>query len=92
MKINAIRNISFKQTKNETVNTTKDNSSQNAIMMLRDPNALIKFQQNQDLALKADSIDTNPIKSLGYKLYRTFNMLKETDDNTTQDKQLNLIA
>ena len=92
MKINAVRNITFKQIKNETINTTKDNSSQNAIMMLRDPNALVKFQQNQDLALKADSIDTNPIKSLGYKLYRTFNLLKETEDDNSQEKQLNLIA
>ena len=88
MKINAISNINF------THNViSKSNDSQNAILMLRDPNASIKFQQNQEFAQNADSVDTNPLKALGYKLYRTFNMIRENDQAPqTETKQFRAIA
>ena len=74
MQINKISNINFRE------NTlSREMRSENAILMLRDPNASIKFQQSQEYAKKADSIDTNPIVALGYKLYRTFNMIKASD-------------
>ncbi len=67
--------------------------SQNAILMLRDPNASVKFQQNQEFAKNADSVNTNPLKSLGYKLYRTFNMIRENDQAPqTEEKQFSAIA
>lgn len=66
--------------------------SENAILMLRDPNAAIKFQQSQEYARKADSVDSNPIVALGYKLYRTFNMLKDNGNSQAETKQLNAIA
>ena len=53
--------------------------SQNAILMLRDPKASVKFQQSQEFAQNADSVDTNPLKALGYKLYRTFSMIRNND-------------
>ena len=73
--------------------TTRDLGSQNAILMLRDPNASIKFQQNQEFAQNADSVATNPLKALGYKLYRTFNMIRENDQVAqNEQKQFNVIA
>ena len=66
--------------------------SENAILKLRDPNAAIKFQQSQEYARKADSVDSNPIVALGYKLYRTFNMLKDNGNSQAETKQLNAIA
>lgn len=66
--------------------------SENAILMLRDPNAAIKFQQSQEYARKADSVDSNPLVALGYKLYRTFNMLKDNGNSQAETKQLNAIA
>ena len=87
MKINRITNINFRE------NTlSREMNSENAILMLRDPNAAVRFQQSQEYARKADSVDTNPIVALGYKLYRTFNMIKNNDSYKVETKQLNTIA
>ena len=73
MQINKISNISFKEYDNRAVAT------ENAILMLRDPNASVKFQQNKEVARKADALNTNPLTALGYKLYRTFSMIRENE-------------
>ncbi len=87
MQVNRINNINFRE------NTlSREMNSENAILMLRDPNAAIKFQQSQEYARKADSVDSNPIVALGYKLYRTFNMLKDNGNSQAETKQLNAIA
>ncbi len=87
MQINKISNINFKEY------TTKNTESQNAILMLRDPNASVKFQQNQIFAQNADTLSSNPLKALGYKLYRTFNMIHNNDQNVqTEEKQFRAIA
>ena len=91
MIINKINNISFR----ENV-LSREMNSQNAILMLRDPNASVRFQQNQEIAQKADSLNSNPIKALGYKLYRTFSMIKGDEVSNEQENQdaknLNLVA
>ena len=71
MRVNKINtNINFRE------NTlSREMNSENAILMLRDPNATVRFKKNQEYAQKADSVDSNPIIALGYKLYRTFNMI-----------------
>ena len=87
MQINKINNISFRE------NTlSREMNSENAILMLRDPNASIRFQQSQEYARKADSVDSNPIIALGYKLYRTFNMIKDRESSQAEKKQLDKIA
>lgn len=88
MKINAINNINFKE------NTlSREMNSESAILMLRDPNASIKFQKSQEYARKADSVDSNPFVALGYKLYRTFNLLKNNEGSPAEDnKQFKAIA
>ena len=53
---------------------------------------MVKFQQNQDFAKKADSIDSNPIVALGYKLYRTFNLIKNNKSSSAEMSQLNTVA
>ena len=88
MKINKIYNINFKE--NEL---SREMNSQNAILMLRDPNASVKFQQSKEIAKNADSISSNPIKALGYKLYKTFNMIKQTEEpQGTQNINLDTLA
>ena len=67
-------------------------NSESAILMLRDPNASIKFQQSQEYARKADSVDSNPFVALGYKLYRTFNLLKNNEGSEAETKQFKAIA
>jgi len=87
MQINRISNINFRE------NTlSREMQSENAILMLRDPNASVRFQQSQEYARKADSIDTNPIVALGYKLYRTFNMFKMPEVSRTHVDQLNTLV
>ena len=88
MRINKINtNINFRENK-----LTKEMKSENAILMLRDPKAAVKFQKSQDYAKKADSVDTNPIVAIGYKLYRTFSMLKDNQSVQAEKKQLDKIA
>ena len=85
MRINNIQNISFKE------NTlSREMNSEDAILMLRDPKASVKFQQSQEYARKADSVDSNAIVALGYKLYRTFQLL--TDNEGNENKQLDTVA
>lgn len=90
MQVNKINtNINFRE------NTlSREMNSENAILMLRDPNAAVRFQQSQDYARKADSVDSNPIVALGYKLYRTFNIIKNNDNPAvdTESKQFRAIA
>ena len=96
MLVNKISNINFRENTNNINNNkymTRELGSQNAILMLRDPNASVKFQQNRAFAQHADSVSTNPLKALGYKLYRTFSMIKSDDQNVQADaKQFNAIA
>lgn len=87
MQVNRIQNITFKE------NTlSREMNSADAILMLRDPNAAVKFQQSQEYARKADSVDSNPIVALGYKLYRTFHMLTDGDSPKPENQQFKAIA
>ena len=90
MQVNRISNININYRANVE---TKDMESQNAILMLRDPKAAVKFQQNQEFAQNADSVSSNPLKALGYKLYRTFSMIRENDQTAQNgENKLSLIA
>ena len=81
MKIIRINELNFKE------NTlSKEMNSADAILMLRDSNAAVKFRQNQEYARKADSVDTNPVVALGYKLYRTFRLLSESNHSENSNK------
>ena len=88
MKIERINtNISFRE------NTlSREMNSEDAILMLRDPNAMVKFKQNQEYAQKADSVDSNPFVAIGYKLYRTFSIIKEKENSHNNIKTLNTVA
>ena len=87
MQINKINNINFRES-----NITRGMNSENAILMLRDPNAAVKFEKNQEYARMADSVDTNPFVSLGYKLYRTFNQLKVRERSNAENNKFSAIA
>jgi len=88
MQVNKISNISFRDAENN-----RSVATENAILMLRDPNASIKFQQNKEVAQKADALNTNPLTALGYKLYRTFSMIRDNEPvQAESDKHFNAIA
>jgi len=93
MQVNRISNNNFINTNFRANETYKNTESQNAILMLRDPQASIKFQQNQEFAQNADSVNSNPLKALGYKLYRTFSMLRDNEQTKEiETKQLSVMA
>ena len=80
MFVNKINNINFRE---NTLSQKMD--SADAILMLRDSNASVKFKQSQEFARKADSVDSNPFVAIGYKLYRTFHMLSDKEDTNKVD-------
>jgi len=87
MRINNINTINFRE------NTlSREMKSADASLMLRDANASVRFRQSQEYAKKADSVDTNPIVALGYKLYRTFSMFSDNNHKTSADKNFDLKA
>jgi len=87
MRVNNINTINFKE------NTlSMEMNSADASLMLRDAKASVRFRQNQEFTQKADSVNSNPIVALGYKLYRTFNMISETNRKTSADKNLDYDA
>ena len=84
MRIINNNNINFKE------NTlSREMNSADAILMLRDAKASVKFRQSQEFARKADSVDANPLVALGYKLYRTFHLISE---NSNDSKKLDIVA
>ena len=90
--IHIISNINLINTNFRASAVSKDMESQNAILMLRDPKASVKFQQNQEFAQNADSVNSNPLKALGYKLYRTFSMIRENDQMPQNDAAKQFVA
>ena len=78
MKVNAINKINY--TANAQPIAPRSQQQQNKV----------NFEKELLLAKRADSVDSNPVISLGYKLYRTFRFLSEHETPNTQE--LNYIA
>ena len=78
MKINAINKINYKSS-GQTI-APRSQQQQNKV----------NFEKELLLAQRADSIDANPVTSLGYKLYRTFRFLAEHETPNVQ--QLDYVA
>lgn len=80
MKINGIKNISY-TANTSTVSAPRSQQQQNKI----------NFEKEKMIAQKADSIEANPVTSIGYKLYRTFRILSE-HESSSAPQQLNVVA
>ena len=79
MKINSINTYyTYVNFRKSDTNSSSDNKG--AILMLRDQNASVKFQKNQEYSQNADSVESNPVKALGYKLVRTFQKIRDVQD------------
>ena len=70
MKVNSINGyiVSF--------NANTNNNSKQIAPRSQQQNS-INFEKEQTIAKKADSLNANPLTSLGYKLYRTFRIISE---------------
>ena len=78
MKVNAINKINY--TANAQPIAPRSQQQQNKV----------NFEKELLIAKRADSVDANPVISLGYKLYRTLRFLSEHETPNTQE--LNYIA
>ena len=79
MKVNQLNNISINFKSN----------GQTAAPRSQQQNK-VNFEKEQILAQRADSLNANPVTSLGYKLYRTFRFLSE--DDVSPKQQLNVVG
>lgn len=82
MKINNINAINYTANNNSTVIAPRSQQQQNKI----------NFEKEKLIAQRADSVDANPVTSLGYKLYRTFRFLSEHEPTPAQQQSLNVVA
>lgn len=85
MKIESIKAYTTKKT--ISFRESEDSIHNNAELMLQTPNAALNFAKDHYISAQADSINSNPITSLGYKLYRTFGIL--TNHETPKDNSNN---
>lgn len=86
MKINKINNINFRE---NVLSSSMNNGD--AGRMIQSQSAAINFARDRYIAEQAGSIDASPLKSLGYKLYRTFGYLTN-HETPKSNKTLNLVA
>ncbi len=87
MKINNINNtIKFRENTASASMNHRD-----AGLMIQSPNAVVKFARDRYIAEQAGSVDASPLKSLGYKLYRTFGYLTN-HETPKSNNQLNVVA
>lgn len=82
MKINKITNINFKSTNEMSQPIAPRSQQQNKV----------NFEKEKMIARKADSVEANPLTSLGYKLYRTFRIISEHEPSQSQQSSLNVVA
>ncbi len=85
MKVNSINGymntISYKANENNKVSAPRS-QQQNSI----------NFEKEQSIARKADSLNSNPITALGYKLYRTFRIIAEHEPSAAPTQNINVVA
>ena len=87
MKINNINpNIKFRE---NTASAAMSNRE--AGLMIQSQNAAVNFARDRYIAQQAGSVEAGPLKSLGYKLYRTFGYLTN-HETPKSNNQLNIVA
>ena len=81
---NSTRHISFKE------NYTNANMSKVGLMSLdRNPSNKINFEKDLNNTQKADMVQTNPFKAIGYNLVKAYNILCTPKRSTTQTTESN---
>ena len=79
-------NIKFRE---NTASATMNN--RDAGLMIQSQSAAVNFARDRYIAQQANSIYASPIKSLGYKLYRTFGYLTN-HETPKSNNNLNVVA
>ncbi len=68
--LNTKRNIAFKEG-----NLNNINSKVGLMSLDKNPNAKINFEKDLFITQKADSVQSNPLKAIGYNIVKAYNIL-----------------
>ena len=79
VKLNTYNRISFTENKNNN-----RNSKVGVMSIDKNANARINFEKDLHETKKADMVQTNPIKALGYNIVKAYNILCTPKRRTTQ--------
>ena len=82
VKLNTYNRISFTQNNKKQVNNR--NSKVGVMSIDKNANARINFEKDLHETTKADMVQTNPIKALGYNIVKAYNILCTPKRRTTQ--------
>jgi hypothetical protein len=81
VKLNAYNKVSFGETRKVKNN---QNSKVGVMSIDKNANARINFEKDLHETTKADMVQTNPIKALGYNIVKAYNILCTPKRRTTQ--------
>ena len=85
MKINKINNINFKENA-----LSSRMGSREASLMIQSQAGNVNFARERYIAEQMGSVNAQPLKSLGYKLYRTFGYL--ANHQASNSNKFNVVA
>ena len=77
VKIKTIKTISFGRT------TNSDNSRVGLMLLDKNSSNKIKFEKDLFITKNADSVQTNPLKAIGYSFVKAYNILSTPKRNTS---------
>lgn len=77
--LNTKRNITFKEG-----NLNNINSKVGLMSLDKNPNAKINFEKDLFITQKADSVQSNPLKAIGYNIVKAYNILCTPKRRATQ--------
>lgn len=86
-------NLNTNSRKYISFGNSQNNNSKVGVMSLdRNPNAKINFEKDLHEAKKADLVQTNPIKAIGYNFVKAYNILvtPKRKENKTESKYIHL--
>ena len=76
------KSLSFKENSNINDNT--------AVLSLQGSNSLVNFEKDLNISKEADAVQSNPVKALFYKLYKTFKMFFGSNKNINPELEMAL--
>ncbi len=92
MKVAKINNYNLKNNIKFRENVASSSmNNRDAGLMIQSQSAAVKFARERYIAQEANSVNSSPIKSLGYKLYRTFGYLTN-HETPKSNNSLNVVA
>lgn len=89
VKITTVQRISFGANK---INKNENNNSRVGLMTLdKNSNNKINFEKDLFITRNADSVQSNPLKAIGYSFVKAYNILSTPKKNSNAQNELSYI-